>query len=61
VNVPSLLKSRKFWTAVVGVLVIVIHNLDPNFPLSDAEVTNIVYVLVAYLIGTGLEDSAPVR
>jgi hypothetical protein len=55
----SLVKSRKFWTAIVGVVIVVVHHLDANFPLSDQEVTNIVYLLVAYILGTGLADAAP--
>ena len=53
----SLLKSRKFWASVVGLVLIIIRSFDPNFPIPDADLTKIVFVIVAYVLGTGLEDS----
>ena len=52
----DLLKSRKFWAAVIGLLVIVLRNLWPTFPLSDAQIQDIAFLLVAFIVGTGLED-----
>ncbi len=51
-----LLKSRKFWAALVGVGMVVTKHFDPTFPLADDQVTNLVYVVVAYILGTSLED-----
>jgi hypothetical protein len=28
----------------------------PDFPLAEEELTNVVYVIIAYIMGTGLED-----
>ncbi len=53
-----LLRSRKFWASLVGVALIVLRTYVPNFPIADADLTKIVYVIVAYVLGTGLEDSA---
>lgn len=55
-KLKMLVKSRKFWAAIVGLGLIVTKAFDPNFPISEAEITNLVYVLVAYILGTGLED-----
>lgn len=52
----QLLKSRKFWAAVVGLGLIVTKAFDPNFPIPEADLTRIVYVIVAYILGTSLED-----
>ncbi|MEA4907165.1 MAG: hypothetical protein VB089_06090 [Anaerolineaceae bacterium] len=49
-------KSRKFWGAVVGLFFVLLQGLDPDFPLDQAAVTNLVYVLVAYIFGTGVKD-----
>ncbi len=55
----SLLKSRKFWAAVIGLLLIIARNFIPNFlPFGDAEITGIVLLLISYILGTALEDSA---
>jgi hypothetical protein len=60
-TMSNLLKSRKFWGAVVGVLIVVLRQFLPQFPVSDEAITNLVYLIVAYIIGTGLEDSSPLR
>jgi hypothetical protein len=52
----SLIKSRKFWAAVAGLVLIVVQAFIPDFPLDAEAVTNVIYVVVAFIIGTGLED-----
>jgi hypothetical protein len=54
-----LVRSRKFWASVVGLVLIVLRTFVPAFPIADADLTKIVFVIVAYVLGTGLEDSAP--
>lgn len=51
----ELLKSRKFWAAVIGVVLMAVKSVNPDFPLSDEQLTNVVYMLVAYIIGTAIE------
>jgi len=51
-----LLSSRKFWAALIGLFLIILKAWKPDFPLAEEELTNIVYVLVAYIMGTGIED-----
>ena len=53
-----LVRSRKFWASIIGVCLIVLRTFVPNFPIADADLSKIVYVIVAYILGTGLEDSA---
>ena len=52
----QLLGSRKFWAAFIGLVLIVIKTWDPEFPLAEDQLTAIVWVLVAYILGTGIED-----
>ena len=52
----QLVKSRKFWAAIVGLALIIVKNVDPNFPIAEADLLNMVYLLVAYILGTSLED-----
>jgi hypothetical protein len=52
-----LIRSRKFWASIVGVGLIVLRTFVPSFPIADADLTKIVFVIVAYVLGTGLEDS----
>jgi hypothetical protein len=54
----ELVKSRKFWAAVAGLILIVVQQFMPDFPLDAEAVTNVIYVVVAFIIGSGLEDSA---
>ena len=52
----ELVKSRKFWAALIGLALVMVKGFKPDFPLSDVEVTNLIYVLVAYILGTGIES-----
>ncbi|KUK97557.1 MAG: hypothetical protein XE06_0352 [Anaerolineaceae bacterium 46_22] len=51
-----LLASRKFWAALIGLFLIILKAWHPDFPLAEEELTNVVYVIVAYIMGTGIED-----
>ena len=53
-----LLASRKFWAAFIGLVLIIIKAYRPDFPLTDTQATGLVYVLVAYILGTAIEDGA---
>lgn len=55
-KLKQLLVSRKFWAAVVGLVMVVVSAYSPNFPLSEEEVARLVYILIAYITGTALED-----
>ncbi len=57
-NLPPFLKSRKFWALIAGALVIIIRQLVPALPVDDAKLSELILLLVAYIIGTGLEDTA---
>jgi hypothetical protein len=55
-KIKLLLTSRKFWAALIGLVLIIVKAWDPEFPLAEDQLTGIVYVLVAYILGTGIED-----
>lgn len=55
-KLKGLLKSRKFWAALVGLIVVVAKGVDPNFPLAEEQLTGLVVVLVGYIMGVALED-----
>jgi hypothetical protein len=48
-----LLRSRKFWAAVVAIVFII---LAPTCGITGQELTAAVITLVAYILGTALED-----
>jgi len=56
-----LLKSRKFWAAMVALVLIVVKAYDPDFPLEEEMMTNVIWIVVAYIVGTGIEDSGALR
>ncbi len=56
-----LIKSRKFWAVVLAVLLMVGAAYIPSFPLTQSQVTNLVYVLIAYILGTAIEDSGVMK
>jgi hypothetical protein len=52
----QLLGSRKFWAAFIGLALVIIKAWRPDFPLAEDQLVGVVWVLVAYILGTGLED-----
>jgi len=52
----QLIRSRKFWAALIGLVLVVVKGFEPDFPIGEEELTSIIYVLVAYILGTGIED-----
>ncbi len=55
-KVKQLLGSRKFWAAVIGLALVILKTWKPDFPLAEEQLTAVIYVLVAYILGTGIED-----
>jgi hypothetical protein len=55
-KLKQVLASRKFWAALIGLVLIIVKAFDPEFPLAEEQLTAIVWVLVAYILGTGIED-----
>ena len=53
----GLFRSRKFWAALIGMIFIFLEEFVPDFPLTIDQVTNMVYMLVAYIIGVAIDDA----
>ena len=51
-----LLASRKFWAAIIGLVIIIIKAFKPDFPVSEEQITSIIYILMAYILGTAIAD-----
>lgn len=49
--------SRKFWAACAGVILVVLTAFFPNFPQIDNQITDLVYIICAYILGTSLEGN----
>jgi len=60
INFPAKLlavfRSRKFWAALIGTIFVVLDEFVPAFPLEAEQVTNVVYMLIAYIIGVAIDD-----
>jgi hypothetical protein len=54
-------KSRKFWAAVAALLLAILQGYMPDFPLEQAQFEQLVLVLAAYIVGTGIEDGLKAR
>lgn len=52
----NLLRSRKFWAAVVGIVYSMIYLIWPNFPISEESVIGVVATVASYILGVALED-----
>lgn len=53
----AVFKSRKFWAAFIGTIFVVLNELSPDFPLNAEQVTDVIYLLIAYILGTAIEDA----
>jgi hypothetical protein len=56
-KLTNLIKSRKFWAAVAGILVVSLRAFVPDFPLEDENLIYMIVVIASYIIGTGIEDA----
>ncbi len=56
-----LLASRKFWTAVIGLALIIIKAYNPDFPVSEEQITPLVLLLAAYILGTAIDSNRLTR
>jgi hypothetical protein len=52
----QLIGSRKFWAALIGLALVIVKAFRPDFPLQEEQLTQLVYVLAAYILGVALED-----
>ena len=49
------LKSRRFWAALIGIVVIITQVFDVKLPLSPENMIELAVVFSGYVIGVGLE------
>lgn len=54
----GLLRSRKFWAAIVGFAVTLLQSFNPDFPLSSDQLLIVILPIVSYILGTAIEDRA---
>jgi hypothetical protein len=52
----QLLGSRKFWAAVAALGIVVMKAYKPDFPVTEEQLSNLLYVIIAYIMGTAIED-----
>lgn len=52
----TLLRSRKFWAALAGLVMVIVKAIWPDLPLDDEQVGSMVWVLAAYILGVAVED-----
>ena len=52
-----LIRSRKFWAAVIALVMMFVVELVPNFPFDTAQVEQFVWVVVSYILGVAIEDA----
>lgn len=51
----DLLISRKFWAAIIGLIVIVISAFLPSFGLDADQAAGFAIIIVAYIIGVAVD------
>ena len=53
---PPILSSKKFQALIVGFIVLALVSLVPTLQPLEAHLTEIVTIIVAYILGQGLAD-----
>jgi hypothetical protein len=57
-QLPNILKSRRFWTGIVGVVMMVLVQIVPGIMEHADILTNAILILIGLLIGGySLEDA----
>lgn len=54
----GLLKSRKFWAAVVGFGLTLTNTFFPDFPLEAEHLLPLIVTVMGYILGTAIEDKS---
>ena len=57
----ALLTSRKFWASLIGLILLIVKGFWPDFPITEGQLTDVVYLLVAFIVGTGIESGLQSR
>lgn len=52
-----LLSSRKFWAALIGLLLMLVQAYWPDFPLEEEQLTHAVTLLAAYILGVAIDGA----
>jgi len=61
-NIPELLKSKRFWSAVIGLVMMVLVNVIPDLADNDGQLTNAILIIVGLLVGGySIEDAIEAR
>ena len=54
----NIFKSRKFWAALVGLLIVVVNALlGRDAPFNAEQVTDAIVILAGYILGVAIEDA----
>ncbi len=54
-KIQALIRSRRFWVAVAGVVVVVTEGV--GFPLPAGGVENVVLLLASWIIGDSIKST----
>lgn len=52
----GIFRSRKFYAALAGLIVIFIKQYMPDLEISEEQITAVIITLSTFIIGSGLED-----
>lgn len=56
-KLKAILTSRKFYALVAGVALVAFKSFNPHIPLTEEDLTKIVGLIAAYILGTAVEDA----
>ena len=55
-KLKALLKSRKFWAAILALAFLFVDAYYPQFPFSQEQVLQFILVVISFIFGTAIED-----
>lgn len=54
----NLFVSRKFWAALIAIIIIVAQSVVPDFKLDESQLVDLMIIVSAYIIGVGIDPGS---
>ncbi|MBU2177490.1 MAG: hypothetical protein KJ556_20550 [Gammaproteobacteria bacterium] len=57
--IKALLQDKKFWAALVGLVMVVVSAVNPEFKLDEAALVAAIVMFISYVLSVGIDPGDP--